>query len=251
MVSAVVLAHNDERTIEKTLKSLAWCAERIVVDDYSNDKTVSIAKRHKAVVYERHLNNDFAAQRNFALTKAKGQWVLFVDSDEIVPVTLREEIKKTLAAPEASGYLLRRQDTIFGHALHHGETSRVRLLRLGRKSAGLWERPVHEVWRIDAPVQELVSPLSHFPHPDVAQFLSEINRYSSLNAQYLFANKVRVTGTHILMYPVAKFFVNYVWYRGFADGMPGAIVAFLMSFHSFLTRAKLYLLWDREKYHTE
>src|SRR3990167_2567557 len=93
MISAVILTHNDESTIDRTLESVSWCDEVIVVDDDSTDETVSIAKKFGAEVYSQTLNGDFSLQRNFGLTKAKGEWVLYVDSDEVVTTELGKEIR--------------------------------------------------------------------------------------------------------------------------------------------------------------
>lgn len=244
MISAIILSHNSEAEIGRTLESLSWCDERIVIDDFSTDKTVDIAKKKKALVFTRVLHDDFAAQRNFGLEKAKGEWVLFVDSDEVVSKNLAEEIKKSLTI-DCSGFYIKRQDYLFGKKIEHGETSKVRLLRLAKKDSGKWERPVHEVWMVKGLIGELVHPLEHFPHPNVAQFVAEINRYSTVNARHLHAQNIKVPLWHIVAYPVAKFFVDYFWYRGFLDGTPGAIIALMMSMHSFLTRAKLWLLWHK------
>ena len=244
MLSAVVLTHNDEATIERTLASLTWCEEIVVLDDDSMDKTIERVKKNKARVIKRRVDGDFAAQRNAALKEANGDWVLFVDSDEVVSSALRAEIQKAITDGSVDGYYLKRQDILFGKRLAHGETGSVRLLRLAKKDAGVWRRPVHEVWDVTGQTGEISEPLLHYPHPNVAQFLSDINIYSTLNAQYLKKQHVRVPGWHIVVYPTAKFFSNYVLRLGFLDGVPGIIMAIMMSFHSFLTRAKLYLLWD-------
>ena len=246
MISAFVLSHNDQDSIARTLKSLIWCDEIVVIDDFSTDATVSIVRKYTPNVYEHHLNDDFAAQRNFALTKVKGEWVFFVDSDEVVSDDLAKEIQESLEI-DCDGFYLRRQDWLFGKQLRHGETGKVRLLRLAKKKAGTWERAVHEVWNVCGIIVELSHPLDHFPHPDVAQFIDEINRYSTINARYLYAQNVHVSWWHIIAYPKVKFFVDYFWYLGFLDGTAGAVVALMMSFHSFLTRAKLYLLWHTKR----
>lgn len=246
MVSAIVLAANSEDSIARALDSLEWCKEVIVVDDFSTDKTVEIAKKRKAKVYERHLVDDFASQRNYGLEKAAGEWVLFIDSDEVVSKKLADEITKSLEI-DCVGFYIPRQDYLFGKRILFGETSKVKLLRLAKKDAGRWERPVHEVWKVKGLTGELTEQIDHFPHPNVAQFIREINRYSTLNAKYLHGQNVRVTWWHILGYPVAKFFVDYVWYQGFRDGTPGAVIAIVMSMHSFLTRAKLWFLWHKRE----
>lgn len=242
MISAIVLTHNDEAYVDRCLTNLAWCDERIVIDDYSTDQTVEKAEKFGAKIYKRHLDGNFAEQRNFGLSKARGDWVLFIDSDEIVSEQLAQEIRAAIPSNEKVGFYIKRKDFIFGKWLKHGETGRVRLLRLARKNAGLWKRPVHEVWKISGTTGELFTPIQHFPHQNVAQFLDEINRYSTLNARYLFSQKVRVSWWQVVGYPVAKFFLNYFLYLGFLDGTPGIVVALFMSFHSFLSRAKLWQL---------
>lgn len=239
-LSAVVLTHNDEAIIARCLKSLSWCDEVIVVDDESNDETVAVAKKFGAKVYTRPLGDDFAAQRNFGLSKAKGDWVLFVDSDEVTSDELAKEIQNL--SLDKNGYAVRRNDFWGGRWLARGETANVKLLRLANKTAGKWEQPVHEVWSVRGSVGEFVHPLLHYPHQEVAQFLNEINRYSTLYANYLRAHGVKEPVWAIVGKPLGKFFVNYVWRLGFLDGTAGLVVALMMSFHSFLVRAKL---WQR------
>lgn len=243
VISAVILSHNDP-SLARCLKSLEFCDELVIIDDES--LALSVPKSRKVHVYKRALHGDFAAQRNWGLSKAKGEWVLFVDSDEVVSEALAKEIQKSVTI-DCAGFFLKRQDWLFGKRLLHGETSKVRLLRLAKKSAGSWTRPVHEVWTIEGTVGTLTAPLDHFPHPNVAQFIDEINKYSTLNARFLYEQKISVRWWHILAYPGAKFFVDYVWYLGFLDGTPGAIVALMMSMHSFLTRGKLWLLWHKHE----
>lgn len=243
MISAVILTHNSEKSLASTLDSLSWCDERIVIDDESIDKTVAIAKSSNTNIFSRRLAGDFAAQRNFGLSKAIGPWVLFVDSDEVVTKELADEVRR--AVRQCEGYYIKRIDFLWGRELKHGETANVKLLRLAKKDAGCWTRPVHEVWDVKGKTGELSSPLFHYPHPNVAQFLEKINTYSSLNAEFLYSQKIRSNWFEILVYPIAKFFRNYFFHMGFLDGTAGAVVAIMMSFHSFLTRAKLYQAWNK------
>ena len=249
MISTVVLTHNSEKTLGNTLASLQFSDEIIVVDDDSTDKTLQIARTYKATVFKRSLNDDFAAQRNYGLGKAKGEWVLFIDADEVVPPELSREIETVTSASNSkiSGYFISRQDYFGGRGLKHGETSKVQLLRLAKKQAGVWIEPVHEIWQVRGATGNLKNPIHHLPHSDVAQFLAKINRYSSIRARFLYAQGKRSSLWQIIMYPTAKFFVNYVVKLGFLDGMEGLIMAIMMSFHSFLVRAKLWTLERRIK----
>lgn len=248
MISAIVLTHNSENTIKKTLDSLRWCDELIVIDDYSTDSTREITKKQGAVIYERDLQNDFAAQRNFGLEKANGDWVLFVDSDEIVSDALRKEIQEKISSPSrVVGYYLKRTDFMWNRSLLHGETNKVKLLRLGKKGKGEWQRKVHEYWDLNGPVDNLWTPLFHYPHPTVGEFLTDINRYTSINAQVFLANNVRMKPWQITIYPIAKFIQNYIFRLGFLDGTAGFVHAMMMSFHSFLTRGKMWEIQHRQK----
>ncbi|OGG03750.1 hypothetical protein A2Z33_04655 [Candidatus Gottesmanbacteria bacterium RBG_16_52_11] len=129
---------------------------------------------------------------------------------------------------------------MYGKILKYGETGRIKLVRLGRKGAGRFERPVHEVWKINGRISDLKKPILHDSHPDIAQFLDRIDRYSTVSASHLLSSGHEFIWWHPAAYPAAKFFLNYFLKLGFLDGMPGLIMAMMMSFHSFLTRAKLF-----------
>ena len=245
MISAVVLTKNEEKNLSNCLESVKWCDEIVIVDDNSTDKTLEIAKKFNAKIFNHSLDNNFATQRNFGLEKVQGNWVFFVDADEKVTPELKDEIKKQLIFTTSSGYFFKRNDFYGGQWLKHGETAKTRLLRLAKKNAGKWSRTVHETWQIKGKIGEFNNPLLHYPHPTVGEFLSSINAYSSLHAQVLKENGVKPSFSRIIFNPLAKFIQNYFFRLGFLDGMPGAVVAFMMSFHSFLARAKLYFLWKK------
>jgi len=243
MISAVVLTKNEEENIKECLESLKWCDEIIVIDDYSEDNTRETAKILGAKVFLRHLNNDFGQQRNFALKQAQGEWVLFIDADERISSALASEIKYKVLSSKYKGFYLKRHDFFGGKWLKYGETAKVKLLRLGKRRAGEWKRKVHETWEIKGKLGELKNPIPHYPHQTISEFLESINFFSTLHAEVLFKEGVKTNTFQIIVYPLGKFFQNYFLRLGFLDGTPGLIVALMMSFHSFLARAKLYLKW--------
>lgn len=247
-ISAIVLAKNEEKNIKACLEGLNWCNEIIVVNDASDDETVTIAKKFGATVYEHKLNDDFTAQRNWALENAKNTWVLFIDADERVSKELAKEIQETLEDQDNSmyGYTLQRIDVMWDRELHHGEVGDTKLLRLARKDSGKWEGKVHETWKIVGQIAEIKTPLLHYPHPGMTEFLKEINFYTDIRAKELFDKNTKVHWWSIILYPKGKFIINYFWKLGFLDSIPGLIVAILMSFHSFLVRGKLWTLWHRK-----
>lgn len=247
MISAVILAKNTEKEINSCLKSLDWVDELIVIDDYSVDRTKEKAKDAGARVFKRKLNDNFGEQRNFGLAKASHNWVFFLDADEVVSLELRDEIKKIFAVDnKPAGYKFKRQETLLNKKLKYGEAGANSFVRLANKKAGRWQGAVHEVWRIKGKTKTLKNPIIHNRKITITEFTDRINFYSSLRAGELYKRKVRTNGLLIILYPAAKFLQNYFLRLGFLDGKAGLIFALMMSFHSFLVRSKLYLLWKNK-----
>lgn len=249
MISAVVLTKNEEKNIEACLASLSWCDEIVVIDDHSHDNTVTLAKKHGAKVFSHDMKGDFSRQRNYGLEKATGEWVLFIDADERVSSALWYEIMEYTNNPLVSyaGFFIKRTDIMWRKELLHGETGGTKLLRLAKKDAGIWEGPVHETWKVHGKTFLLEKPLLHYPHPTIAEFLQEINFYTDLRAKQLYKKKTKVYWWSIIVYPKAKFVLNYIFRGGCLDGLAGLVFALMMSFHSFLVRSKLWLLWQKKK----
>jgi len=244
MISAAVLTKDEEKNIEECLKTLKWCDEIIIIDDYSDDKTVEIAKKLGARVFKHHLNNNFAQQRNFGLQQAQGEWVFFVDADERITPELAKEIQQEVKKDERYAFVFKRQDFFMGKPLKHGESAQVRLLRMAKKN-GEWQRAIHEVWKTKWRTKTLKNPILHYSHPTISQFLLQTNFHSTLHAKALRKEGVKFSLFRLIFNPLGKFLQNYIWRLGFLDGMPGLIMALMMSFHSFLARAKLFLPSER------
>jgi glycosyltransferase involved in cell wall biosynthesis len=238
-ITAVVLTKNEEKNISACLSSLSFCDEIIIVDDFSDDNTVALAEKFDATVFRKKLDDDFSAQRNFGLSKARKDWVFFIDADERVSPELKAEILR-LDEEAYHGFFFSRQDVLWGKALKHGETAKVRLLRLARRNAGKWERHVHEEWQIKGKTTLLKNPLMHYPHPTLNEFIDDINRFSTLHAEANDMEKKRSSLGKIILWPIGKFVYNYLILLGLLDGTRGFIVSMLMSLHSFLAWGKLW-----------
>lgn len=247
MISAVILTKNEEINIKDCILSVDFCDEVIVVDDCSTDKTVKIAKELGAIIFEHKLDGDFSQQRNFGLSKAQGDWILFLDADERISKELKEDI--VFAAKnnnEVKGYYFKRNDYFINKWLKHGETAGVNILRLGQKGLGVWKRKVDEIWDINEETDYFDNPLKHYSHLNLDDFLTSINERSTLNAQQFFEQGIK-NSFFDWFKPLGKFIDNYFFRLGFLDGIHGFVFAVLMSFHSFLVRGKLYLLWEKQK----
>lgn len=241
MITGIVLTKNASRTISNCLESLDFCDEVLIVDDYSTDDTLSIAKKSKAKVITRAVDTDFAAQRNFALSHIKSGWALFVDADEVVTPELAKEITAKVKSESPQSYKIARVDFMWGKRLTHGETGNTKLVRLAKFDAGLWHGQVHEYWVTQNPGL-LRNAIFHYPHPTLYEFLQKINHYSTLKAQQ-FKSQGRSTNIfEITLGPGWRFFENYILKLGFLDGTVGFIHAGIMAFYMFLVAAKLWLL---------
>lgn len=248
-LSVVILARNEEENIKRCLNSLTFCNEIIVVDDNSTDKTRQIAKDFGARVLKRSLKGDFASQRNFGLKKAKHDWVFFIDADEVVSPSLRDEMLKMTKEQldKYSGFYLKRRDIFLGKELKFGETGSMKLVRLGRKDCGVWKRSVHEYWHIEGKLGEMKNPIIHYSHPNLAQLIKAINKWSRLHAVENIAEGKKSNLLKIIIFPLAHFFKNYFLRRGYKDGIYGFVFAVLMSFHSFLAWSESWLRKRKSK----
>lgn len=251
-ISVIILTKSEENNILDCLENILGYDEIIIVDDYSQDRTIELVKRlnkKNIKIYQRSLGSDFSKQRDFGLSKAKNDWVLFIDADERIPAPLKNEIMYLTRGddhiPQFNGYYLRRVDFMWGKELRHGETGNIKHLRLAKKDLGKWEGRVHEEWKIRGRIGELKNPILHYPHQTVREFLADINKYTSIRAKTLYRTGIQAYLWQVVAYPAGKFILNYFVRLGFLDGLPGFVFAVTMSFHSFLVRGKLWLLWKR------
>jgi len=243
-ISSVIITKNEESNIKRCLESIDFSDEIIIVDDYSFDKTLDIAKNYKTKIFKKRFNQDFSEQRNFGLSKAKGKWIFFIDADEEVPVDLRNEIVQVTSDPLNSnnGFFIKRIDTFFGKKLNYGEWGKNKILRIVKNGYGKWTRNVHEVLKVDGKTGTLKSQLNHYPHKSLNAFVNSINLFSTIHAASNKKEGKRSNILKIIFYPFLKFFSNWILRGGFKDNDQGFIMSLMMSFHSFLAWSKLWQL---------
>jgi len=246
-LSALVLTKNEEENIAKCLRSLAFCDDVVVIDDYSSDNTLKICEKHGARVYKRRLNGDFSSQKNFGLTKCGGEWILSIDADEIVSGELKKEIIKTVSDKSLSvkGYYIKRVDSLWGKKIRHSEFGNTLLLRLAKKGAGKWKRRAHEYWKVEGETEELKSELLHYPHKNMSEFVGNINLFSELHAKANDEENKSSNIFKILLWPCGKFIHNLVVKKGILDSDRAFVASMMMSFHSFLSWSSLWLIQKR------
>jgi glycosyltransferase involved in cell wall biosynthesis len=238
-LSVVIIARNAARSLPACLQSAKFADEVLLVDSGSSDDTVAVAEGHHArVLHQDWLG--FGPQKQFAVEQARHRWVLCLDADERVSDALRAGIQAALAAPAFHAYRMPRRNRFMGRWLAHGEGYPDFNLRLFDRERARWsDDPVHEKVLTDAPVGTLGGDLLHESQDSIAQYLEKQNRYTTLQAERLWAAGKRASAAQLLLSPVLRFAKFYVLRRGFLDGLPGFVHIAIGCFNSFVKYAKL------------
>ena len=246
-ISAVIITNNEEANIEAALLSLAGIAsEIIVVDSYSTDRTVKIARKYTDRIFERKWTN-FSDQKNFGDGLATHPWILSLDADERLSPELRAEIEAMLDnEPDCAAFSMPRKVYYLGRWIKHSGWYPDRKVRLFRKDRARWEGAyVHESLVVAGEVRKLKGDILHYTYKNIADHLGRMNRFSDLGAQKLYAEKKRCRWYHLLLQPFGRFIKSYIFKRGFLDGFAGMVVSVLNGYGIFIRYAKLREIWKK------
>jgi len=253
-LSVVLITLNEAENLPRTLESVQWAHEIVVVDSGSTDGTVDIARKAGARVFEEPWKG-FAGQKNSAIGHATGDWVLSLDADEEVSAELALEMQELLAGePAMSAYRVPRLNHFLGRALRHGGYWPDPKLRLFRRGAARFaERPVHETMQMLGGSEQLVGQLRghliHHFYATLEEYIEHMNRYSSVGARML-ADGGRAPRSVIglvwsaVLNPAATFVYNYIFRLGFLDGREGLIQHLN---HSVYVHWKFVKAWQMSK----
>jgi glycosyltransferase involved in cell wall biosynthesis len=256
LVSVAIVTLNEEENLPRTLTSVRWADEIVVVDSGSTDRTVEIAHTLGARVIERAWPG-FAAQKNFAISQCTGTWILSLDADEELTPELQTQIRTMLASdPPIDAYYLRRRNLFLGRWIKHGGFYPDSKLRLFRRSAANFaltpqfeERPVHETIAFDGAAGTLDYDLVHNAYPALSTYIEHMDRYSGLGADLLVA-KGRTSRSllsflsNIFVVPQIMFLWNYFFRLGFLDGREGLL---LHLYHATYTSWKYAKAWEKAR----
>lgn len=261
-LSVVIITHNEESNLARTLESVQPLVddgkgEIIVVDSGSTDRTVEIAKSFGAKVFVEEWKG-YAAQKNSAIDKATGDWILSLDADEELSPGLGEVIARAIGpdddSPKFAGAWISRKNFFLGRWIRHGGFSPDRKLRLFRRGKGRFEdRRVHETICLDGKSYALdhsydrwggYISLIHHSYPTLSDYITHMNRYSSLGAEMVAAKtngKVRFSAINIVLRPLTTFVYNYFFRLGFLDGREGLL---LHLYHAVYVSWKYAKAWE-------
>ena len=248
-LSVTIVTYNEGQNIRRTLESVKWVDEIVVVDSGSTDDTIRICDEYKAKVYQQE-RIGVAKVKNFAIEKATGEWILSLDADEPIEPALAEEIRVMISLPTSfDGYRIPRRTFFLGKEMKHGGWYPDYNLRLFRKEKGRFEeRAVHESVKIQGTVGVTTYAIEHYAYPDIALFLMKMNAYSSLAVNVMEKKGIgfyQTSWMNIVFRPLFTFVYKYFFRLGFLDGKHGLVINLLHSYYVFTKYAKA---WEyREK----
>lgn len=238
------MTHNEEENLPRCFKSLDWVEEIIVIDDESGDKTVEVAKNFGAHVFIRKLD-DFATQRDFALSKVVTEWVFLVDADEVVTKELKKEIEEAVKKKEYNGFYFPRKNIIFGKWIRHSGWYPDWQLHLFRAKKGTYHQPIHEQVKVEGRTGRLKNNLLHYNYESISQYLRKIDRYTDIEALSLFNRGYRFSLPDLFGKPTDEFLRRFFAEEGHRDGLHGLALAFLQAISCIVTLLKV---WEKEKF---
>lgn len=248
MISGIIIAKNAEDLIVDCLESISFCDEIIVVDSGSEDRTVDLAKKSIAKVFV-HKSNNFSELRNFGLEKAKGEWVLYIDTDEVVSGELKRNIKNQISnikEENKAAYKIKRKNFYLGN---HEWPKIEKLERLFQKNALKgWYGELHESPRVDGEIGELDGFLFHYTHCDLTSMLNKTIEWSKVEAELRLKFKHPVmTWWRFPRVMLSAFFDSYIKQGGWKIGTAGLIESIYQSFSVFITYARLWELQQKKR----
>jgi glycosyltransferase involved in cell wall biosynthesis len=243
-LSLVVITRDAASDIAACIASAPFVAESLVVDSGSSDDTVPAARAAGARVLHRDWSG-FGPQKNFAVAAASRDWVLCLDADERVSAELARSIVALFAAgePPAPAYVLTRRNRFLGRWLAHGEGYPDRVIRLFDRRRARWsDDAVHEHVVPEGRAASLAGDLMHASAESIEGYIAKQNRYTTLQAEAMFARGERSGAARLVFSPLARFLRFYVVRAGFLDGAAGFAHIAIGAFASFMKHAKLLAL---------
>jgi len=249
-ISVAIATFNEEKNLARCLKSISgWVKEIIVVDGSSTDKTRQIARNYGAKVIKTTNKPIFHINKQMAIDKCTGEWILQLDADEVVSLELKKELLSTAIDDLAfEAYFIPRKNFFLGSWLKKSgqyPDGVIRFFQNGK--AKLPCKSVHEQMEVDGITGWLKNHLLHYPYPEFSDYLEKSNRYTSLSAKELI-DQGRQASVFGLLAAFARFKLTFlsmfIRHKGFQDGIPGLIFCFYSGLHHLTSYIKF---WEQNR----
>ena len=247
-LSVIIITKNEEKNITDCLESIKWADEIIIVDAFSTDATIEIAKRYTNKVFQKEWIG-FADQKNYALSLASNEWILSLDADERVSEKLKSKLMNLLAnkseIEKYSGFRIKRDNYFLGKKIKSCGWDKDYQLRFFRKSVTkLTNRLVHEGFEVSGEIGIIKEPILHLSYKSFKEAIEKINHYSTLEALEK-STKHKSNFLTIILYPAFYFIQHFIFRYGFVDGIYGFYVSLLHAWTKMLVQLKIWELQQK------
>ncbi|MFY7987554.1 MAG: glycosyltransferase family 2 protein [Flavobacterium sp.] len=252
MISGLIITYNEEKHIKSVLENIDFVDEIIIVDSYSTDKTIEIINSFPNVKLFQRKFDDFTSQRNFALSLASNDWILFIDADERVPIELKNEIIETASQQnDVSAYYFYRKFMYQNKPLHFSGWQTDKNFRLFKKSKCSYinERLVHETLKVEGKTGILTNKLIHYSFDEYQKYKNKMISYGKLRAKELFLKGKKYNLFIYIFKPLYKFLYDYIIRLGFLDGKKGIVICYLNALSVYSRYPELKRLYLKNKTH--
>jgi glycosyltransferase involved in cell wall biosynthesis len=242
-ISVVIITRNEEENLKKSLPKLHWCEDIIVVDDHSTDHTVSVAESFGCQVHRRTFDG-FGTQKQFAVSRARFNWILNIDADEVLTDDLIEELKQLdLEKTGYSGFEIPVRHVFLGKIFRHGKESKYFHLRLfSREKGNFNSAAVHEKVEVKGKAGRLSNVILHYSYRDLDHYFIKFNQYTSVGAKKLKEQgKSRSLTGCLAAFPV-YFIKHFLVYGNILNGRAGFIWSYLSAWYHTVKYLKLHEL---------
>ncbi|MBW4037662.1 MAG: glycosyltransferase family 2 protein [Acidobacteria bacterium] len=247
-LSVAMITMNEEANLPRTLDSVRFAAEIVIVDSFSTDRTLDIARTYNAKIFVEPFKGH-GGQKNSAIDKCTSDWILLLDADEVLSEALQQSILTLLhSAPPHNAYWVNRSNNIFGRWMKYGGLYPDRKLRLFRRGAARMtnEASPHSTPSHDGSTGKLSGDLLHYAYPTLQVYLEHMSRYSNEMA-HLAVERGKTSRSpfsfcrNVVLNPIATFCYNYIVRLGFLDGREGLL---LHIYHSIYVSWKYAKAWE-------
>lgn len=253
-ISAVIMSMNSEAIIEGTLKSVkGWVDEIVVLDGYSQDRTVEICRKYTDKIYQNKWDRKaFCTERNLGTQYATMDWCLHIDPDERATAEFRDVVLKILASGTThNAFEFRKMNNFMGHWMRYGGWFHYSL-HFFRRGKGKYEGLIHESLKVDGTIGKIHAPIFHYPFTSFKQFIERHNWYSQKEAEEEWITHGELDDRRLeyelKKKPIKRFVKFYFRKMGFLDGFHGFIFSTLYAWVHFINWAKY---WEIRQAHRE
>ncbi len=249
-ISAIINTYNEEKRLARCLASLKGFAnEIVVVDMMSTDSTREIAKKYGARVFKHKKISFVEPARNFAIEKARYEWIIILDADEEISESLKVFFKKEIKETDSSYFRVPRKNIIFGKWMKHTGWWPDYNIRFFKKGTVSWNQIIHSVPMTtgigtDIPLKEELT-IKHKAYSSVEEYISRMNRYTSVQARELNRKNIEFSWPLLISKPTSEFLRRFFAEEGFKDGVHGLVLSLMQAFSELVVYVKL---WQKKNF---